>query len=320
MRLDLIAIKLVLFLAFSSAKYIIFDILYEREIVELKHNFLKEVINLILNNYNIHLKEFEIKFYLDSILDYKQYSNMPEYKKYASQVGKDNLETRIAALAKIKKNFIIIYSSRSSLNYEKINCVNTNKDRFFVNLMSYEHLNEEVLQISIDAIKKYMAKMLNIEVPEFYELDSVNPVSNKAYLKRKQQDTNADIEKYFNIKDEIGYYSPNKIKKLIIQEKTGFENIVKRQKNGFAKVNCELTFEEAPSFNAREIENYPIISKYDMKKKHIGSSHFKINKSEKKLKTRSDDCSEENSESKVFLDNGSQYDHKKVRKFVFPES
>jgi len=160
---------------FSSKlpKTVRFDILYEKEIRPFKNNFAIEILNRILEDYNNHLSEIGVKFLLNSILDYKQYSNMREYRVYSKLVGSGDLEKRRISLDKIQKNLIIIYSSLEKKDRQAPNTINSCKDRVFVNMRNFEAMPDEVIQMSLESIKKYMGDLLKIEIPEFYQLENI---------------------------------------------------------------------------------------------------------------------------------------------------
>lgn len=165
-----------MFLSIFSSKLpktVRFDILYEKEIRPFKNNFAIEILNRILEDYNNHLSEIGIKFLLNSILDYKQYSNMREYRVYSKLVGSGDLEKRKVSLDKIQKNLIIIYSSLEKKDRQVPNTINSCKDRVFVNIRNFEATPDEVIQISLESIKKYMGNLLKIEIPEFYQLENI---------------------------------------------------------------------------------------------------------------------------------------------------
>lgn len=150
-----------------------FNILVEKDLKNFDEKFTLETINLVMEQYNSHLINIGLRFRLDSILDYKKYSNATAFRDFALLAGEDNLEKRKGALKGIHSNLLVIYSSLEPKLFGHHNTINTCKDRYFVNMVTMESKEDEIIRVSIETIKGYMRSLLGVNIPEFYELNEL---------------------------------------------------------------------------------------------------------------------------------------------------
>lgn len=177
-------LKFLSFVNLAYQKIVRLSILYERNIKYFDHKFTLELLNKILEEYNQRLKESNVKFRIDSIMDYSNYSKQDYLKEFTKISGSSDLKLKLESLKNVNKNLIIIYTGDEESN---LNIVNTCRDRYFLNMNNYKYSSDEILRISLEGIKGYMKLMLKINIPEFYELD------NNVFIKNESEDLNSSI-------------------------------------------------------------------------------------------------------------------------------
>lgn len=159
-------------MALVFSKAISFTILYEKALRDFPQRLTKALVDKALEDYNRCLENKGITFSLDSIMDYGQYSQMREFRSFSGLVGEGSLKRRLRALENIDTNLVVIYSSANKDDASRFNLLGACKGRYFVNLLDRTVPSGEVLPVFLESIRDWMSDLLQVDMPEFYELQN----------------------------------------------------------------------------------------------------------------------------------------------------
>lgn len=154
-------------------KIVKFDILYEKVENTNSLKLAEFLITKVLDEYNAKFAEIDIQFKLESFYTYNLYSTIPEYKEFSKLAGSRDLKKKSLSLDKIQTNLIVLFSSQRNEDTSTVNTASFCTGRYFINLKEAE-VNDGMIRISIEAIRRWIGFVLKTKIPEIYGLNSIS--------------------------------------------------------------------------------------------------------------------------------------------------
>lgn len=158
-------------------KLVKFDILYEKIENPNSLKLAEFLIMKVLDEYNAKFSEVDIQFRLESFYTYNLYSTIPEYKEFSRLTGSRDLNKKLLSLNKINTNVIVLFSSQRNEDTSKVNIASFCNGRYFFNLKESE-VNDGIIRVSIDAIRRWIGFVLKTKIPEIYSLENISFINS----------------------------------------------------------------------------------------------------------------------------------------------